>query len=163
MKLKKHFTVKLNGLDDIPSEIPSCSFLTYEDFNTTGLEGDILQDAEEDGVNNPFYYFFRAENQSGKIFDKGPTLGTHGLGKVSFLMSSKVKALFGLTVRSSDSKSYLAGISTLKCHKLDGQDYLPDGWLGRFENDDTALPLPLEETENPDLFNDFKNTFHHIA
>ena len=159
-KVWKHFTAKLNGLRDIPSKVPPCSFLTYEDFNTTGLTGDINQPSEIEGINNPFYYFFRAENQSGKAFEKKATLGTHGLGKVSLLMSSQVKSLFALTSRDSDGKSYLAGISTLKCHKLDNQDFQPDGWFGVFGVNPDDLPLPIEETNNNDLFERFKTTFH---
>ena len=156
----EHYSASLNGLRDIPKEISSCSFLTYEDFNTTGLTGDINQSSEVEGINNPFYYFFRAENQSGKAFETGATLGTHGLGKVSFLMSSNVKTLFALTNRNTDNKSYLAGISTLKFHKVNDIDFQPDGWFGEFGSNPDDVPLPIDQDENDYIFDRFKTTFH---
>lgn len=61
-----HFLAERNGLRDQPDQEQPCQFLVIEDFGTTGLTGSIEQCWLEPAVRNPFYYFFRAEGQSGR-------------------------------------------------------------------------------------------------
>ena len=109
-----HFTAAGNGLDDVPSlEDFWCSFLTVEDFATTGLIGDVNQWRHEQGVKNPFYYFFRTEGRSGKGEEDR---GRWGIGKYVFPRSSQINAFFALTVRSDDNRRLLMGQAVLKSH-----------------------------------------------
>lgn len=139
----EHFQVDGNGLKNNPLEDSSCQFLVYEDFNTSGLNGDIFQDAESSGTKNAFYYFLRAEGQSDKVEGE---LGSWGVGKIVFPRSSNLRTIFVLTTRSEDSKSYLSGQSILKYHSVGGQEYSPDGWFGKMGEDGLGLPIDDENT-----------------
>jgi hypothetical protein len=125
-----HIHAQGNGLRDAPTSDEPCPFLTFEDFGTSGLTGDVAQWHERPGVDNPFYYFFRAEGQSGK---GEQDRGHWGVGKTVFPRSSRVSAYFGLTVRADDGKRLLMGQSVLKSHFV-GDDYFsPDATAN--END----------------------------
>ncbi len=147
-----HFKVSGSGLKDIPSDDSGCPFLVYEDFNTKGLNGDILQNAECDGVKNAFYYFLRAEGQSDK---KEGELGSWGVGKIVFPKSSRLRAIFVLTTRSEDSKTYLSGQSILKYHKVGEQVYSPDGWYG--DTGEKEFGLPIDDSQ---VINRFSEVFN---
>ena len=146
-----HFKASGSGLKDIPFDNSACPFLVYEDFNTKGLNGDIYQNAECDGVKNAFYYFLRAEGQSDK---KEGELGSWGVGKIVFPKSSRLRAIFVLTTRSEDSKTYLSGQSILKYHKVGDQVYSPDGWFG--EIGEKELGLPIDDSQ---IINKFSEVF----
>jgi hypothetical protein len=60
-----HFHAPGNGLREPPTKTELCPYLVFEDFTTTGLEGDLTQSDPLDGVRNSFFYFFRAEGRSG--------------------------------------------------------------------------------------------------
>lgn len=122
-----HIQARDNGLASAPTPGSPCSFLVFEDFETTGLDGDPEQWHDLIDVKNPFYYFFRAEGQSSK---GGQDRGRWGVGKTVFPRSSDVSAYFGLTVRQTDGQAMLMGQSVLKSHSV-GEDYFsPDGSLG---------------------------------
>jgi len=122
---------------DSPKLDDSCRFLVVEDFNTGGLIGDPDQHTRpslED--RNDFYYFFRADGQSGKL---GQQRGRWGIGKYVFPMSSHIYTFFGLTVRESNEDGgydqgagLLMGAAVLNNHEVleTGVQYLPDGWWG---------------------------------
>jgi hypothetical protein len=78
----EHFHALGNGLRDAPQKTDKCPWLVFEDFNTTGLEGDIHQSDPIDGTRNSFFYFFRAEGRSGKSSEDR---GRWGVGKHVFL------------------------------------------------------------------------------
>ncbi len=61
-----HLHTKGNGLREVPASSDLCSYLVFEDFGTTGLQGDIHQPFDEPGNKNSFFYFFRAEGRSAK-------------------------------------------------------------------------------------------------
>jgi len=86
-----------------------------EDFNTTGLDGPYEPDAK--GGN--FYNFWWREGISEK---KGQRAGRWGLGKTTFHIVSKIRTLWGLTVRD-DGKILLMGKALLKTHFLNGTRY----------------------------------------
>jgi len=147
-----HFRATGNGLNNLPDNNASCPFLVYEDFNTKGLNGDIFQDAECEGKKNSFYYFLRAEGQSDKIEDQ---LGSWGVGKIVFPKSSRLRAIFVLTTRSEDSKTYLSGQSILKYHAVDNQTFSPDGWFGDTGSNGLGLP-----TDDSHIINKFSEVFN---
>lgn len=118
-----------------------CKHLIIEDFGTTGLTGDVAApDApSDDEEKNHFYHFFRAENVSGKSGEDG---GRWGLGKVVYMMASKIDTYFALTKRAGESPcEALMGVSILKNHSIGGKRFEPDGWFGRHREDGFHLPI----------------------
>jgi len=148
----RHFSANGSGLNDLPQDNSSCPILVYEDFNTKGLNGDINQYSECVGKKNAFYYFLRAEGQSDK---KEGELGSWGVGKIVFPRSSRLRAIFVLTTRSDDSRTYLSGQSILKYHKIDDQDYSPDGWFGEIGEKELGLPI-----DDPKIIKRFSEVFN---
>lgn len=132
-----HFHSKNNGLMEPPEIDSSCHYLTYEDFGTTGLTGDIFQCDFIENAKNSFYFFMRAEGQSGKTGDER---GRWGVGKFVFPHASTIRSFIMLTVRNDDNKQMMAGQCILKSHVVDGVPYTPDGWFGGFEDDGFQLP-----------------------
>jgi len=147
-----HFHADDNGLRDAPGATDDCRYLVFEDFNTTGLIGDEKAHEEEKG--NAFYYFLRAEGQSGK--DEGDR-GRHGIGKYVFPRTSRIRTFFALSVRSEDGRCLTCGQSILNTHTVDDEVYTPDGWWGEFASDDFQLPVDgVEQIEG--LSRDFSIT-----
>ena len=139
----KHFSANDNGLTNPPTASDDCRYLVFEDFNTSGLIGnEQAHDAEPD---NAFYYFLRAEGQTGK--DEGDR-GRHGIGKYVFPYTSGIKMFIMATVRASDCRCLVAGQSILNSHTVDGVAYTPDGWWGEFDVDGFQLPV-----EDKDILN----------
>lgn len=138
-----HFNAANNGLSDPPTALDDCRYLVYEDFNTDGLVGD--ERACEAEPKNSFYFFMRAEGQSGK--QEGER-GRHGIGKYVFPYTSGIRTFIAVTVRRSDGRCLIAGQSVLKSHHVGGERYTPDGWWGGFEKDAEGdyFPLPLEDS-----------------
>lgn len=143
----EHFRAKGNGLLERPTQEESCRFLTLEDFGTTGLTGDVQQYHAIETMANPFYFFFRAEGQSGK----GRTdRGRWGIGKYAFPRASRIRSFFALTVRGDDHQRYLVGQAILKSHMVNGLAYTPDGWFGRKGR--SGLPIPFEDAATIERF-----------
>jgi hypothetical protein len=143
----EHFHAQCNGLRDAPQKADKCPWLVFEDFNTTGLEGDIRQSDPIDGARNSFFYFFRAEGRSGK---GGEDRGRWGVGKHVFPRSSRANAFFGLSVRHDDGKRLMMGHSVFKSHRAGGKFYCPDGYYG--EKDGSGLVLPISDAATLDMF-----------
>jgi hypothetical protein len=135
---RDHFLAEGNGLRDIPQPSDSCPFMVIEDFGTTGLTGDINQWHDLAGLNNPFFYFFRAEGRSGKGHKDR---GRWGVGKHVFVRSSRINSFFGLSVRADDGQCILMGQSVLRSHHVGDTYYSPDGWFGMPSADGLILPL----------------------
>lgn len=136
-----HFNAEDNGLKAPPTGADDCRYLVYEDFNTEGLVGDPR--AYEAEPKNSFYFFMRAEGQSGK---QGGERGRHGIGKYVFPYTSGIRMFIAATVRSSDHRCLVAGQSVLKSHHVGGERFTPDGWWGTFEKDgeNDYFQLPVE-------------------
>ncbi|MCL4528123.1 MAG: hypothetical protein M1282_01775 [Chloroflexi bacterium] len=148
-----HVNTKGNGLRDVPTPKDPCPYLVFEDFGTTGLQGDVHQPFDEPGNKNSFFYFFRAEGRSGK----GETdRGRWGIGKHVFPRSSRVSTYFGFTVRADDRAHFLMGHTILKSHKMQGNNYAPDGYLGE-PSQNNALILPITDSKTLDRF---RKDFH---
>lgn len=147
-----HIQARGNGLEqtETPSPKDACPCLLFEDFSTSGLTGDVNQDRDIERVKNPFFHFFRAEGRSAK---SGDDRGRWGVGKYVFPRSSRIKTVFGLTVRLDDGRSLLMGSTVLRSHDLGGTDYLPDGYFGA-RSDDTSdyFVMPDDECDTLDAF-----------
>jgi hypothetical protein len=110
-----HLLAPRNGLRDLPPADSPCPYLTFEDFGTTGLEGDPAQWHKVEGQKNGFFTFFRAEGHSDKSeLDRG----RWGVGKTVFPRSSRCSTFWGLTVRASDGKGLLMGRAILQSHYI---------------------------------------------
>ncbi len=134
----KHFTAKGNGLDDIPETTAPCPFLVVEDFETTGLTGNVNQWRHVPGEKNSFYYFFRTEGRSGKGEEDR---GRWGIGKYVFPRSSCINAFIAVTVRADDEKRLLMGQAVLKSHTVGKKYFIPDGDYGRPNGNGLVLPV----------------------
>lgn len=133
-----HINAEGNGLHDAPTPNEACPFLTFEDFGASGLTGDVTQWHDQPGVANPFYYFFRAEGQSGK---GEQDRGRWGVGKTVFPRSSRISEYFGLTFRTDDKRLLLMGQSVLKSHSVGDSYFSPDGYFGQQNSDGLTLPI----------------------
>ena len=133
-----HFEAQGNGLRDVPAKSSTCAFLVFEDFETTGLQGDVEQSDEDRGTNNPFFYFFRAEGLTSK---SEQDRGRWGVGKYVFPRSSRINAFFGVTVRSDDRQRLMMGQAVLKHHRVGVESFRPDGDFGELRSDGLVLPV----------------------
>jgi hypothetical protein len=148
----EHVNANGNGLRDVPKKEDPCTYLVFEDFGTTGLLGDIKQPFDEPKNKNSFFYFFRAEGRTGK--SEGDR-GRWGVGKHVFPRSSRISSYFGFTIRSDDGKCLLMGHTILKSHKINENNYAPDGYFGeQYEENDLILPVSNEKT-----LDDFRKEF----
>jgi hypothetical protein len=134
----RHFRAERNGLRNAPSEGDVCPFLVFEDFETTGLQGNVEQSDEELGTPNPFFYFFRAEGLTSKSEEDR---GRWGVGKYVFPRSSRINSFFGITVRADDQRHVMMGQAVLKHHKVGTDSYRPDGDFGELRQDGLVLPV----------------------
>lgn len=123
-------------------------YLVFEDFGTTGLNGDVATWRLEDSTGNGFWSFFRAEGRSAK---SGESLGRWGIGKQVFPTASAVNAMFGVTVRGDDPRRVLMGSAVIRSRTVQGRDYDPDGWFGLKEDADQPV-LPVVDREFIDRF-----------
>ena len=88
--LTPHIQANGNGLrpTKIPAKKSACDFLVFEDFNSSGLTGDVATWSEpKKGTKNHFYHFFRAEGQTDKDQNQK---GSWGVGKHLFWMTSRI-------------------------------------------------------------------------
>jgi len=129
----------------------SHAFLVIEDFGTRGLIGDPTIDPEiedEPAERNDFYYFFRNVGRSSKgELDRG----RWGLGKAVFTVASRIRTLFGLTLRAGDQRALLLGQAVLKTHIVGSRRIDPYGFFGR---SDRGFPLPIEDDDLLERFAD---------
>lgn len=133
-EVDQHYAHPKNGLLSTPTNSEACEFLTIEDFNTTGLTGDVAmrpseEELDNDRVKGNYYNYFFSENRSGK--NHSGALGSWGAGKIMFLQASRLKTAFTLSVRDDKKISrFLAGRFVLMSHSINGKMYGPDGWFG---------------------------------
>jgi len=148
----EHFSAPECELRDLPDPGGNCPFLVFEDFGTTGLGGDPNAWEVKEGVDNPFFNFYRAEGASPKTGTD--QIGSHGVGKCAFGWSSRIGAFFGLTVREEDHRRLLMGTALLKYHHIGKNSYMPDGDFGdlRHEEEDDPIIVPVEQDELLDRF-----------
>lgn len=149
-----HLLAQGNGLPSgAVTPTTPCQYLVFEDFGTTGLEGDPESFEPVESVENPFFYFFRAE---GKTQKSGDDRGRWGIGKQVFPRSSRAQMFFGYTETSDGG--LLMGGCVLKNHRVSDQWFKPDGYFGEQRLvDDDALTVPVRD---PGTIERFRNTFH---
>jgi hypothetical protein len=123
-------------------------YLVFEDFGTTGLNGDVTAWRLDDSMGNAFWSFFRAEGRSSK---SGDSLGRWGIGKQVFPTASSVSAMFGVTVRNDEPARVLMGSAVIHSRVVDDKDYDPDGWFGFKEGADQPV-LPVTNAAFIDRF-----------
>lgn len=143
----EHFHAPGNGLREPPSKTEPCSYLVFEDFNTSGLKGDTHQSEPIDGVRNHFFYFFRSE---GKSVEGGKERGRWGVGKHVSPRSSRANAFFGLSIRDGTGERVLMGQSVFKSHRAHGKYFCPDGYFAIKEK--SGLVLPFTDAATLDKF-----------
>jgi hypothetical protein len=148
-----HVMASGNGLRNQPSLTEPCPFLVFEDFGTTGLNGNEEDHDQLEDVTNHFLRFFRGEGLSGSEDDK--TIGSWGVGKTVFPRASRISSFLGLTVRSDDDRKLLLGRSILKYHRVNDRSYKSDGYFGHSREDDGFM-LP---TGDPNVLADFRTDF----
>ncbi|HYM61741.1 MAG TPA: hypothetical protein VEZ11_12720 [Thermoanaerobaculia bacterium] len=116
-------------------------FLTIEDAGTRGLTGDPEADPDLDdsrGEKNDFYFFWR---NVGRTVKGELDRGRWGLGKSVFSVASRIRTMFGLTLRADDERRpLLLGQSVLKTHVIDGTKYDPYGFFAHGK----GLARPIE-------------------
>lgn len=150
-----HLAARRSGLQSPPTARERCSFLTIEDFSTTGLEGDHEEWTPREGKANAFYTFFRAEAYSEK---QGDDRGRWGVGKLVFPRSSRASAFFGLTVPRSTKQPMLMGRMILRHHDVGGHEFVPDAMFGvkKTLHDDPDFVTPCLD---PLVLRDFRQAF----
>jgi hypothetical protein len=137
----EHYLAPKNGLGNLPEKGSELPFLIFEDFGTTGLQGNVEQPFDDPNKKNPFYYFFRAEGRSGK---SEQDRGRWGVGKYVFPRASRISTLLALTIRSDDKKRFFMGRSILKSRWVNNEYYSPDGYLGLRDGGDKPI-LPVSD------------------
>lgn len=120
--------VEAAGLKEtcLPVAGENCQVLLVEDFNTTGLLGEISPDKPQSKTENSFWHFAWARGISGK--NEG-TRGKNGVGKIVFPRSSKIKSQLVYSVRSFESSAHqgiLFGNALLKIHEIAGEKFESD-------------------------------------
>jgi hypothetical protein len=151
-----HFLAPDNGLNEPPDPKNLCKVLVIEDFETTGLCGDVEHYAGPPAPpdEHPFYFFYRTEGRTGKPKGKG---GRWGIGKYVFPRSSRVRAFLALSIPwNGDKTGRLMGQAILNSHWVDGKYFIPDADIGLESVNTPGLVVP--ET-SPTVLDEFRGTF----
>jgi hypothetical protein len=132
-------------------EFSNARILIIEDFGTTGLEGAFV-DSTIDGEGENWNAFWFREGEGAK--SGRASNGRAGQGKVTFYRIGRARAVFGLTIRQSDSKELLIGRSSFRRdYSYKDQKYERDSfWC--FRSNEQILPM-LNSSE----INRFKKAF----
>lgn len=99
----KHFSA--GGLIESDQRPTRMKFLIIEDFGTTGLEGCYTDSSREGSIENWNAFWFR-EGEGAKTTRSN---GGAGQGKITLYLASKLRSVFALTKRKSDSRELLFG------------------------------------------------------
>ena len=151
-----HYRADTSGVppDEVPDEEEVCQLIVFEDFGTYGLRGDPeTAYPPKDRSENNFFHFFRAEGRTDKDTSKR---GSWGLGKDTFFRASRIKTMFGLTIRDDDRRRMLMGKTVLKGHYA-GDEYCQDGYFGVRPDDAEHFIMPIEDDG---VIEEFLNVFH---
>jgi len=106
---------KKAGLD-VPDEWGNghVPWLVVEDFNTKGLSGSLTRRTSD------FWNYWLNFGISNK---DGSGRGGRGIGRVTFLIASRLQSVIGYTRRSEDATRAICGMSVLRAQE-DGQEFL---------------------------------------
>jgi hypothetical protein len=116
----------------VPSEwiAGQANWLTIEDFNTKGLDGDL-----SDRLGNFWNYWlnFGLSNKDGH------GRGGRGIGRVTFLIASRIQAVLGLTRRKTDGRTAASGMVMLRAMRAGGGLRATHGYLASSENAEQSI------------------------
>ena len=113
---------------EIPEEWSAgrIKWLVVEDFNSKGLSGPLTRRTSN------FWNYWLNFGLSNK---DGSGRGGRGIGRVTFLIASRLQSVIGYTRRSKDGASAVCGMSVLRPQR-DGNNFLSThAYLAREEND----------------------------
>lgn len=121
--------------------------LLFEDFNTTGIQGDwdhhdtLLADGSRNDYNIFFWY-------QGSPVNKGDSKGGGvGVGRLTFAFSSKVNTFFSFSVRKDKSKFFI-GMSCLgKSKNNSNYDQMARYGIPDKANDGSEIVKPITDNE----------------
>ncbi|MBC6407242.1 MAG: hypothetical protein GDA40_03495 [Rhodobacteraceae bacterium] len=119
-------------------------WLVVEDFNTTGLRGD-LSDRRSDFWN--YWLNFGISNKDGR------GRGGRGIGRVTFLIASQINSVIGYTRRAEDSALALCGMAA-RLYKSEGSLKSTHAYLA---NEINGNIYALHDT--PEFYNDARQAF----
>lgn len=129
-------------------ELGQISWLTVEDFNTKGLCGD-LKSRTSDFWN--YWLNFGLSNKDGS------GRGGRGIGRITFLISSRIHTVIGLTRRANDQKLAACGMTVLRAH-LNGDEFQSThAYLAKTE-DKSIYSLHNDDEFHSELIDDFRLT-----
>jgi hypothetical protein len=123
--------VKLREIADFPSvedwKQDQISWVTIEDFNTRGLDG-----ALDDRLGNFWNYWlnFGVSNKD------GAKRGGRGIGRVTFLIASRMQTVLALTRRVDDDVTAGCGMTLLRTMRDEGVVRTTHAYLAENESDD---------------------------
>lgn len=108
----------------------SIKWLTIEDFNTKGLDGNL-----NDRLGNFWGYWlnFGLSNKDGH------GRGGRGIGRVTFLIASRMQTVIGLTRRVADGQVAASGMILLRAMRSDGGLRSTHAYLAESENDEESI------------------------
>ncbi len=105
---RRRFKESVPHLQD--QEVPAFTdCLVVEDFGTSGLTG-VLDNHEKDGKGENWNAFWFREGEGGK--ERGAGNGGAGQGKITYFSTSRIRTIFGFTVRGGDQSLALFGASS---------------------------------------------------
>ena len=114
--LKPHYNActEFNSLYTECFDLDETLFLILEDFNTTGLSDDKKDNFFKDNIRSD------SGNSSG---------GSHGIGKVVFYESSKIRSFFLYSIYDNQgtNKAYFRGTCKFVTHRLNDLVYMENG------------------------------------
>ncbi|PLY00756.1 MAG: hypothetical protein C0623_06610 [Desulfuromonas sp.] len=130
-------------------DFDDCNVLVMEDFGTTGLLGSYT-DPNVDGDTENWNAFWLREGEGAKT---GGSNGRAGQGKITYYRVGHARAIFGITVRSSDNLKIMMGRSSFRRvypYGPDNKKYERDAfWC---EPEETGIPLPSTDVSQMDSF-----------
>jgi len=106
------------------------NWITIEDFNTTGLDGDLT-----DRLGNFWNYWlnFGLSNKGGH--DRGGRV----IGRVSFLIASRLQTVIGLTRRTKDDATAASGMTLLRAMRTDDGFRSTHAYLAAEEDEGNSI------------------------
>lgn len=113
-------------------------WLTIEDFNARGLDGDLNR-----RMSNFWNYWlnFGVSNKDGS------GRGGRGIGRVTFLIASRIQTVIGLTRRSADGRTVACGMCVLKLFEDGGHFRTTHAYLASDEDAANSIFVPYASDE----------------
>ena len=149
-ELKFYLDKSEDGYDNsINEEEPD--FLIIEDFNTTGLIGNL--DKPQNGESYKHFFLTFSKSKQGK------KLGRRGQGRNVYWIASKIRAFFGYSIQHDTKQKLLRGISHAGTLRINDDPYNP--YLSFTEQYDENKPDLQNKKEtkpitNKEILDEFK-------